>query len=131
MNDILCNIEYDILDMLAHSDGAADVDGLVLGDPHRDEILNYLLFKQYIWSYALEGFNPEKTEITMKTLPTHYFITPKGLAAYYVERERREAERAAALNQNKADKQRFKLDLIAILISALALLSSILFGLFG
>lgn len=61
----------------------------------------------------------------MITFPTHYFITPKGLAAYYVERERREAERAAALNQNKADKQRFKLDLIAILISALALLSSI------
>lgn len=30
---MLCNIEYDILDMLAHSDGAADVDGLILGDP--------------------------------------------------------------------------------------------------
>lgn len=127
--DKLCNIEFKILKQLSQAEGAVDVQFLTSGIPHYEEIINYLLFKGYIWSHALDSddFNVGKTNITVLTLPTHFFITPAGLAAYYVEKERREAENLLVVKQRKANRLRLILDITALSISVLALLSTILF----
>lgn len=130
--DKLCNIEFKILEKLSQAEGAVHVQFLTSGIPHYEEIINYLLFKGYIWSLALEGkdFDVSKTNITMLTFPTHYFITPAGLAAYYVEKERRDAEALLRNEKVEEKKQHSVFEIITISISVLALLSSLLFRFF-
>ena len=128
--DKLCNIEFEILKELSQSKGAVDVQFLTNGIPHYEEILNYLLYKGYIWNYDLDEFDANKTNITKTTFPTSYFITPAGLAAYYVEKERREAEALSKAEQTEDKKQHSAFEIITISISVLALVSSILFRFF-
>lgn len=128
--DKLCNIEFEILKELSQSKGAVDVQFLTNGIPHYEEILNYLLYKGYIWNYDLDEFDANKTNITKITFPTSYFITPAGLAAYYVEKERREAEALSKEEQTEDKKQHSAFEIITISISVLALVSSILFRFF-
>lgn len=128
--DKLCNIEFEILKELSQSKGAVDVQFLTNGIPHYEEILNYLLYKGYIWNYDLDEFDANKTNITKITFPKSYFITPAGLAAYYVEKERREAEALSKAEQTEDKKQHSAFEIITISISVLALVSSILFRFF-
>lgn len=130
--DKLCNIEFEILKELSQSKGAVDVQFLTNGIPHYEEIINYLLYKGYIWNYDLDEdkFDANKTNITKITFPTSYFITPAGLAAYYVEKERREAEALSKEEQTEDKKQHSAFEIITISISVLALVSSILFRFF-
>lgn len=128
--DKLCNIEFEILKELSQSKGAVDVQFLTNGIPHYEEIINYLLYKGYIWNYDLDEFDANKTNITKITFPTSYFITPAGLAAYYVEKERREAEALSKAEQTEDKKQHSAFEIITISISVLALVSSILFRFF-
>lgn len=128
--DKLCNIEFEILKELSQSKGAVDVQFLTNGIPHYEEIINYLLYKGYIWNYDLDEFDANKTNITKITFPKSYFITPAGLAAYYVEKERREAEALSKEEQTEDKKQHSAFEIITISISVLALVSSILFRFF-
>lgn len=128
--DKLCNIEFEILKELSQSKGAVDVQFLTNGIPHYEEILNYLLYKGYIWNYDLDEFDANKTNITKITFPKSYFITPAGLAAYYVEKERREAEALSKAEQSEDKKKHSAFEIITISISVLALVSSILFRFF-
>lgn len=130
--DKLCNIEFEILKELSQSNNAVDVQFLTSGIPHYEEIINYLLYKGYIWNYDLdeEEFDANKTNITKITFPKSYFITPAGLAAYYVEKERREAEALSKEEQTEDKKQHSAFEIITISISVLALVSSILFRFF-
>lgn len=130
--DKLCNIEFEILKQLSQAEGTVETIFITHGIEHYNEILNYLLFKGYIWSHALEDkdFEVGKTNITMLTFPTHYFITPAGLAAYYVEKECREAEALSKAEQSEDKKKHSAFEIITISISVLALVSSILFRFF-
>lgn len=126
--DKLCNIEFEILKQLSQAEGAVDVQFLTNGIPHYEEILNYLLFKGYIWNHDLDEdeFDVNKTNITKITFPKSYFITPAGLAAYYVEKERRAVIALSRTEKAEEKKQHSIFEIITISISVLALLTSIL-----
>lgn len=130
--DKLCNIEFEILEQLSRAEGTVELTLLTNGIDHYEEILNYLIFKGYIWSADLDSddFDVDKTNITAFALPTEFFITPAGLAAYYADKERREAEYLLIIKQRNANRLRLILDITALSISVVALVSSILFHFF-